>query len=152
MVAEDAGDDEDERQHGEGEQGQPPVDLEHEGGHENEVEEVIDYGQHAGGEHFVDGVYVGGDAGDEASDGVSVKEADVHALHVAENVAPQIEHQLLTRPLHEVDLDKLEKICAKDCGQIDGGQPGDALVRIGGKAAGEPVGCAEGVSEKIGGG
>ncbi len=83
--------------------------AEHHDGHDGEVEEVVDDGQHAGGEHFVDGVHVGGDAGDQAADGVGVKEADVHALHVAEDVAAQIEHELLAGPLHQVGLDELER-------------------------------------------
>ena len=113
VIAEEAGDDEDERQDGKSEQGQPPIDSKHEGGHDGEIEKVIDDGQHAGGEHFVDGVHVRGDACDEAADGVSVKEADVHALHVAEDVAAQVEHELLPGPLHEVDLDKLEEVRSK---------------------------------------
>ena len=97
-------------QDGEGEQGQPPLDGEHDNGHDGEHEEVVDDGQDAVGEHVVDGVNVGGEAGDQAADGVDVKEADVHALHVAEDVAAQIEHDLLAGPLHEVDLEELEEV------------------------------------------
>ena len=110
VVAEDAGDDQDERQHGEGDQRQPPVDAEHDGGHDDQVEEVVHDGQHAGGKHIVDGVHVGGEPGDQAAHGVSVEEADVHALHVAEDVAAQVEHDLLPRPLHQVSLNELKEI------------------------------------------
>jgi len=85
-------------------------------------EKVIDNGQHAGGEHLVDGVHVRGDACDEAAHGVSVKEADVHALHVAEDVATQVEHELLPSPLHEVDLDELEEVSGKLGAKKDKGQ------------------------------
>ncbi len=45
-----------------------------------------------------------GDAGDQAADGILVVEPDVHALQVAEDLAAQIEHHLLPRPLHEISL------------------------------------------------
>ncbi len=83
--------------------------AEHDDGHDGEVEKVVDDGQHAGGKHFVDGVHVGGEAGDQAADGMGVKEADVHALHVAEDVAAQIEHDLLAGPLHQVGLNEFER-------------------------------------------
>jgi hypothetical protein len=34
----------------------------------------------------------------------------VHALHVAEDVAAQVEHDLLAGPLHQVGLDELKEI------------------------------------------
>ena len=43
------------------------------------------------------------------ADGVAVEEADVHALDVAEDLAAEIEHDLLAGPLHEVGLDELEE-------------------------------------------
>ena len=76
----------------------------------DEGEEVVDDGQDAAGEHLVDGVDVGGEAGDQAADGVRVEEADVHALHVAEDVAAQIEHDLLAGPLHQVGLNEFEEV------------------------------------------
>ena len=109
-VAEEARDDEDQRQHGEGHERQPPFDGEHHDGHDGEVEEVVDDGEHAGGEHFVDGVHVRGQAGYQAAHGMGVKKADVHALHVTEDVAAQVEHQLLAGPLHQVSLNEFEEI------------------------------------------
>ena len=122
VVAEDAGDDEDKRQNGKGQQGQPPVDGEHDDGHDGEVEEIVHDGQHAGGEHVVDGVDIGGEARDQPAHGMGVKEADVHALHVAEDVAAQIEHDLLAGPLHQVGLDELKEIGAQQRAQINGRQ------------------------------
>src|SRR5208283_1969655 len=126
---------------GEGDQRQPPVDGEHDGGHDDEVEKIVDDGQHAGGKHVVDGVHIGGEAGDQAADGVSVKEADVHALHVAEDVAAQVEHDLLAGPLHQVGLDKLKEIGGEQSAEPDCGQLSDALPGVGRQAAREPVGC-----------
>jgi hypothetical protein len=57
---------------------------------------------------IVDGVHVGGKPGDEAAHGMIVKEADVHALHVAEDIAAQVEHDLLAGPLHQVGLNKFK--------------------------------------------
>ena len=93
-------------------------------------EEVVDDGEHAAGEHLVDGVHVGGEAGDQAADGVRVEEADVHALHVAEDVAAQIEHDLLAGPLHQVGLNEFEEVGGKSARpRINGGQLGDAAAR-----------------------
>ncbi len=75
-----------------------------------EDEDVFEDGEDAGGEHLVEGVDVGGEAGDEAADGVAVEEGDVHALQVAEDLAAQIEHDLLAGPLHEVGLEGLEDV------------------------------------------
>ena len=126
-VAEQARDEQDERQDGEGQQREPPVDAEHHDGHDGEREEVVDDGEDAAGEHFIDGVDVGGDAGDQAAHGVGVEEADVHALHVAEDVAAQVEHDLLSGPLHQVGLDEFEEIGGDGATEVDGGKPGDAV-------------------------
>ena len=124
VVAEDARDDENERQHGKGQQRQPPVDGEHHDGHDGQHEEVVDDGQNAVGEHVVDGVHVGGQARDQAAHGVDVEEAHVHALHVAEDVAAQVEHDLLAGPLHQVGLDELQGISSDQKGEVDLGQAG----------------------------
>src|ERR1039458_9879293 len=127
VVAEDARDDENQGQNGESEQGQPPTDGKHDSGHDDEHEGVIDDGQHALGKHVVDGVDVRSEARDEAPDGMNVKEADVHALHVAKDVAAQIEHDFLPDPLHQVNLDKLEKIRENQHAEVDCGEASDAL-------------------------
>ena len=129
MVAEDARDDENQRQNGEGQKRQPPIDGEHDGGHDGQREGVIDDGQHAVGKHVVDGVHVGGEARDQAADGVNIEESDVHALHVAENVAAQIEHDLLADPLHQVNLDELEEVGRDQECEVNCGKPRDALHR-----------------------
>ena len=87
VVAEELGGVEDGGDDGEREQGERPAHPEHDGDDEGEREDVFEDGEDAGGEHFVEGVDVGGDAGDEAADGVAVEEGDVHALDVAEDLA-----------------------------------------------------------------
>ena len=123
---------------------------EHDDGHEGEGEEVVDDGEDAGGEHFVDGVDVGGEAGDEAADGVRVEEADVHALHVAEDLAAQVEHDLLAGPLHQVGLDELEEIGGKLRDQEDQCQAGDALHGVGRQVADEEAGWSAFMAEQRG--
>ena len=140
VVAEDARDDENQRQHGEGQQRQPPTDGEHDSGHDGEHEEVVHDGQNAVGEHVVDGVHVGGEARDQAADGMNVKEADMHALHVAEDVAAQIEHDLLAGPLHQVNLDELEEIRRNQHDEVNRGEARDAL-HGGLQEAGAQAGC-----------
>ena len=105
----------------------------------DEHEEVVDDGEHAGGEHLVDGVHVGGEARDQAADGVRVEEADVHALHVAEDLAAQVEHDLLAGPLHQVGLNKLQTEGQDQRGEVDSGNLRDAVHGIGAEASGEPV-------------
>ncbi len=90
---------------GEREQGERPAHPQHDDDDEGEDEDVFEDGEDAGGEHLVERVDVGGDAGDEAADGVAVEEGDVHALDVAEDLAAEIEHDLLAGPLHEVGLE-----------------------------------------------
>ena len=110
VTAEDAGDVEDGRDDRDGEQRQRPAHAQHDDDDEGEDEDVLEDGEHAGGEHLVERVDVGGDARDEPADGVVVEEGGRHALQVAEDLAAQVEHDLLAGPLHEVGLEELEQI------------------------------------------
>ena len=83
--------------------------------------------KHAGGEHLVEGVDVGGEARDQAADGIAVEEADVHALHVAEDLAAQVEHDFLAGPLHQVGLDELQAEGHDQRCEIDAGNLRDAM-------------------------
>ncbi len=75
----------------------------------NEHEEVFEDGDHAGGEHFVQRVHVGGNARHQPADGVLVEEGDVQPLQMAEDLPAQVEHHFLPGPLHEVGLQELEQ-------------------------------------------
>ena len=46
-----------------------------------------------------------------------VKEADVHALHVAEDVSTEVEHDLLAGPLLEVNLYEFKQISGEQRGE-----------------------------------
>src|SRR5205814_5551164 len=48
------------------------------------------------------------DAGDEPAHRILVEKPYMHVLEVAEDLAAQIEHHFLTRPLHRVGLDELK--------------------------------------------
>ena len=72
----------------------------------SEDEDILEDGEDAGGEHLVERVDVGGDAGDETADGVVIEEGGVHALQMAEDLAAHVEHDLLAGPLHEVGLQR----------------------------------------------
>ncbi len=111
-------------QHGEGDQRQPPVHLQHDADDAGEHEDVFEDRDHAGGEHFVQRVDVGGDAGDQAADGILVVEADVHALQMAEDLAAQIEHHLLPGPLHEVGLQEFQQEAEQHRAHVQGRRSG----------------------------
>ena len=126
MVAEDAGDVQDRRQDGECQQRQPPVHAQHDDDDEGEGEDVLEDREDAGGEHLVEGIDVGGDTRDQPADRVMVEEAGRHALDVAEDLAAQIEHDLLAGPLHQVGLDKLQDIGNEQRAEIEQAKLGDA--------------------------
>ena len=130
MLAEDRGDDIDERQHGKGDQRQLPAHVEHDGDDAGEHEYIFENGYHAGGEHLVERIHIGGDARDQPADRIAVEEGHVHVLQVAIDLAAQIEHYLLARPLHQVGLrefkDKAEGE-QRDVNHADLGNSGQRL-------------------------
>jgi hypothetical protein len=69
--AEEIGDYEDEWEDGKGVKGEVMVDGKKPAGEDREEEEVVDHGDDAGGEKIVESVDIGGDAGDQAADGVA---------------------------------------------------------------------------------
>ena len=89
-------------------------------------EDVFEDRDHAGGEHFVQRVHVGGDARDQAADRVAVEEADMHALQVAEDLAAQVEHHLLPGPLHQVGLGEFQHEAEDQQNEIDAADLADA--------------------------
>ena len=108
LVAEDQGRVDNQRHNRKGHQRQLPVHLQHDDEDEGEDEHVLKNRDDARCEHFVQGIDVGGDSRDEPADGILVEEPDVHVLQMPENLAAQIEHDLLAGPLHEVGLDELQ--------------------------------------------
>jgi len=149
VVAEELGGVEDCGDDREREQCERPAHGEHDGDDEGESEHVFKDGEDAGGEHLVEGVDVGGDAGDEAADGVAVEEGDGHALDVAEDLAAEIEHDLLAGPLHEVGLNELEAKAEGERAEEEKAELGDALGGIGAKVAREPTGVGDAVEVGI---
>ncbi len=149
VAAEDAGDVEDGGNDGEGEEGERPAHAEHDEDDEEEDEDVFKDGKDAGGEHLVDGVDVGGDAGDEAADGVAVEEGGLHALDVGKDFAAHVEHDFLAGPLHEVGLEELEQVGEGQGGEVEKGALRDAAGGGSAELAGEPGELVEGNSRHV---
>ena len=126
FVAENLGCGHDERQHGEGDQRQLPVHIQHDRQDEDEHEHILKDRDHAGGEHFVQCVHIGGDPRHQTSHRVLVEEADVQVLQVAEDLAAQIEHHFLAGPLHQVGLDELQREGEQQKPDIKAANLGDA--------------------------
>ncbi len=126
IAAEDLGDVEDGRDDGEGEERERPAHPQHDENDEEENEDVFEDGEYAGGEHLVEGIDVRGDAGDELADRVVIEERGLHALQVAEDLAAQVEHDLLACPLHHVGLGELEDVGEQERAEVEEADLGDA--------------------------
>ena len=66
------------------------------------------------------------------ADGVMVEEAEMHALQMAEDLAAQVEHDLLAGPLHQVGLDKFEDVGNQQRAEVEQASLGDAGHRLAG--------------------
>ncbi len=137
----------DQGEDGEGEQGEGPAHGKHDGDDVGEGKNVFKDGEDAGGEHFVERVDVGGDAGNETTDGIAIEKGDVHALEVAEDFGAEIEHDLLAGPLHEVGLDEFEQKAEDEGTEVEAGEFRDAGHGDGAEVAGEPGVLAGGGGE-----
>jgi hypothetical protein len=123
---------------GEREQRQRPAHGEHDGHDEGEREDIFKDSEHAGGEHLIERIHVRGDAGDEPAHGCAVKEGDRHGLDVTEDLAAQIEHDLLPGPLHQVGLDELQREGERERGEVEQRDLGDAGDGRGAEVVREP--------------
>ena len=139
---------ENERQHGEGDQRQPPVHVQHDDQDAQQHEDVFEDGDHARGEHLVQRIHVAGDAGHQPPHRVAVEEGNMQALQVAEYLRPQIEHHLLSRPLHDVGLGKFEQEAEQQQADVNACDLGDAGHRPGAEKAVQQ-GVGFGVAGKI---
>ena len=126
----------DKRQHGKGDQGQPPVHAQHDDHDEHENENILKDGKHPGGKHLVQRVHIAGQPGDQAAHGIAVEKAYVHALNMAENLAAHVEHDLLSGPLHQVGLHELQQVAEHQRAQVDAGDLCDPHHGIGAQPAG----------------
>ncbi len=126
LVAKNLGRPDDEGQHGKGDQRQLPVHAQHHAEDAGEHEDIFEDGDHAGSEHFIQGVDVGGDARDQAANGVLVEEGYVQALQMAEDLAAKVEHHLLASPLHEIGLQEFEQETENEQSDVNGSDLRDA--------------------------
>ena len=97
----------DDRKHGKGNQGQPPLHAQHDDDDTGQDEYVLEDGHHARSEHLVERVHVAGDTRDQAAHRILVEESNMYMLQVAKNLLAQVKHDLLSGPLHQVGLQKL---------------------------------------------
>ena len=130
LVAKNLGGVGDQRQDGQRDQRQLPVHAQHDGGNSGQHKHIFENRHHAGGEHFIQGVHIGGDTRNQAADRILVVEADVHVLQVAEDLFAQIEHDHLAGPLHEVSLQIVEQETEHNQSDIHGRDFGDPDIRI----------------------
>jgi hypothetical protein len=119
VMAEEEGDDQYAGEYGKGIESEAPIDFEKHGGHDGEEEEIVDHGDHAGGEEIIEGVDVSGYAGDEAADGVAVVVGHRQALQVRENSGAHVVHGLLADALHDANLDVLGEEVEDQNQQVD---------------------------------
>ena len=149
-VAEDAGDEQDDRQHGKGDQCQPPTHSQHDHHNADQHEDIFKDREDAGGEHLVEGVYVGGESRNKAAYRIAVEEGDVHSLQVAEDLRAHVIHDLLAGPLHEVGLGELEHVGEAECADVDEGDLGDAGGGRRAEMAGQPSGLGTAIHGVVG--
>ncbi len=121
----------DQRKHRKSDQRQVSVHFQHEPDDSGQNENVFEDRHHAGREHFVQRVHVRRRARDQAADRILVVEADVHALQVPENLAAQVEHHHLSRPLHEINLQIIEQKAEDEQAHTDGSDLSNADQRLG---------------------
>ncbi len=111
--------------------------------------DVFEDSEDAGGEHLVQRVHVRSETGDQTADGVAIKEGDVHALQVAEDLRTHVVHDLLAGPLHEVGLGKLQHVREAERADVDESDLGDAGGGRIAEMASEPGGLAGAVVRHV---
>ncbi len=131
VAAEPLRDQDDERQHGEGHEGEPPVHAEHHGHDADQREHVAEDRDHARGEQIVQDVDVGGDARHQAADRIAIVVAQVEALQVAVDGHPQVEHDPLARHLHRPGLQVFEDERRDEDREVGRGEPPEAVEAAG---------------------
>src|SRR5262249_14663826 len=100
---------EDQRKHGKCDEREAPIHPQHDHEDADEHEDIFKDRYDSGSEHFVQSIHVAGNARDKTAYRVFVEERDVHSLQMPKNLAAQIEHYLLSGPLHVVGLQELEQ-------------------------------------------
>ncbi len=110
-------------------QGQPPVHPEKHGDDARQQHQVAEDGDDARREHLVQGVHVRGHPGHQPADGIAVVEGQGQALEMAEDLPPQIVHDVLPHELEDVALGVEGHEGEHQGGQIDGRDGREALHR-----------------------
>ena len=119
----------------EGDEREVPIDRQHDGDDAEQRGDVHEDRQRAGGEHLVDHVDVGGQAGHQPADRIAIEEARRQLLQVRDEVEAQIGEALLRHEHHQVVL-QIE--------EAELGQHGDAVqaARCAARRRGRPAPCS----------
>ena len=87
--------------------------------HDAEHQEIAQNHEQARGKQLVQRVDVRGEARDQAADRVVIVESHIQALQMRHQLRAQIEHGLLSDPLHQVLLAEVAKQRGKQSGEIE---------------------------------
>ncbi len=82
----------------------PGTQFEHRQDDEAEHQQVAQNHEQPGGEQLIEGVDVGSEPRDQTAHRVAIVEGDIQPLQMPHQLAAQIEHGLLSDPLHQVLL------------------------------------------------
>ena len=113
----------DENDYGSHQQQQPShsgVHAKHHDDDEAQRENVAEDGHQARGPEFVQSVHVGGDARDQAADGIAIVKRNVEALEVLHQLPAQVEHGELAGTLHQVGFGEFAQESDHDGREIQG--------------------------------
>ena len=102
------GDYEHQRHHGQHHESESDAQAEHGGEDKNQNQHVAKNSNQSRGEHLVERIGIGGDAGHEPADWRAVVESDVEVLEMRHHATPQLKHGVLARALHQVLLAEID--------------------------------------------
>src|ERR1041385_6750954 len=148
-AAEDHRGQDDQRHHGQHDRGEQRAEAEHDGEDEEKHQNVAEDVHKAGSEQVVEHVDIGGDARDEAANGIVVEEAEVEGLQVRHELAAEVEHGALAGVLHDVHLEKFGDEAAGEYTQVDDADGGETAERVGRKVRSHPRGDALGMRLEV---
>ena len=119
--AKDQRQDHDQRQHRERDAHELGIEAHHRHHDPDEHEHVADDRDHARGEELVQDVHVVREPGHDAAHRMAIEIGDRQPLQVAEELEPQIQHDVLSHPLHDPRLEIGEQVAEHQHRQIEGG-------------------------------
>ena len=123
VAAEPLGDENDQRQHGKGDERQPPVHPQHHAHDAGEREQVAEHGDHTRREEVVQHVDIGRHTRHQPSDRVAVVVFQIEPLQMAVDGHSEIEHDPLSGQLQDPGLGVLRRERRHQDHEIHRGEP-----------------------------